>query len=363
MSTISTPDSNRIFEEFSPRKLILQVRSTLLYILSKWWIIILFATVCGIAAGAYYYFKKPMYIAEITFALDEGVTQSPGNGFSELGAELGIGSPFDAGTIFSSITNIVELMQSRLLIEKTLRRSVEIDGKSLLFANFFLDSLEYRKKWMKGSPYYNRKFFSGKGDKKEILFENNTVRNIYQTITALHLKINKKGPGSSVISVICISENELFSKHFLEALLDEVTRYYIETKTQRAKINLALIQKRTDSVKMAYNGALYGRAAFTDAHVNPSRQKASISGERQQTDVQILRTSYVELVRNLENAKTTLMRDTPLIQYLDTPILPLPVIRPNTKNKFILFFLIGGFLMVGYLFMYRGYKYLMIQQR
>lgn len=354
--------SNQVFEEFSPRKLILQVRSSVFYLRSKWIIILSFAIITGIAAAVYYSFKKPNYTAEITFALDEGVTQAGNPDLSELSDALGLPGTFDAGTIFSSMTNIVELMQSRLLIEKTLRSSVIIDNKAVMFADFFLDSLNYREKWLKTSPYPKLNFASNNKSQKETLYENSIVRSIYETLITKNLKIDRKGKGTTIIAVTCISSNELFSKYFLEALLNEVTQYYIETKTQRSKISVEVIQKRTDSIRLAYNKALYGRAAFTDAHINPSRQTVSVTGEKQQTDVQILRASYVELVRSLENAKTSLMRDTPLIQYLDTPILPLRLDKPSVVKKFILFFLIGGFLITGFLLVRKLYNYILLER-
>jgi len=354
--------TTKVFEEFSPRKLVLQLRSSLSYILSKWIIISLFSILTGLAAAFYYSFKKANYTAEITFALDEGVTQNKNSDFSELSDALGLPVSFDAGTIFSSMTNIVELMQSRLLMEKTLRSSVIIEDKTIVFADFFLDSLLYREKWFKNSPYPKLDFSVTKKSNKEALYENSIIKSIYETLITRNLKIDRKGKGTTIIVVTCISSNELFSKYFLEALLNEVTQYYIETKTQRSKISVELIQKRTDSVRQAYNKALYGRAAFTDAHANPSRQTVSVTGEKQQTDVQILRASYVELVRSLENAKTSLMRDTPLIQYLDTPILPLKLDRPNIIKKFVLFFIVGGFLITTFLLMRRLYHYILIER-
>jgi len=167
MTTIHTAtDSTRAFAEFSPGKLILQIRHAGLYLLSKWKKILIFATACGLAIAIYSFFKKPDYVAEITFALDEQASQDNKNGFSELEHELGIVSALDAGAVFSSMTNIVELIQSRLLIEKTLRSSVNIDGKSLVFADFFLDSLDYRDKWLKGTRDYHHNFVSAKKNHK-----------------------------------------------------------------------------------------------------------------------------------------------------------------------------------------------------
>ena len=336
--------------EFSPQQFIIQVRSAGWYILSKWKIILLFGILAGLAGAGYSSLKKPQYIAELTFALDEEVIQTPKSGLSELSEELGISSGgAHAGSVFSSATNILELMQSRLLVEKTLKTSVQVGGRTLLLADFFLDSLDYRDKWMKKSRWYHLNFLSAQADQKETIFRNGIIRAIYETIITKCIKVDKKGKETSIISVTCTSENELFSKYFLEELLNEVTQYYIETKTQRAKMNLGFIQKRTDSVRQAYNSALYGRAEFTDAYINPSRQTPLVTREKQQTDIQILRTSYVELTRSLEAAKTALMRETPLIQYLDMPILPLKVLRSNLIKNILVAFFLGAFLTAAWL--------------
>ncbi len=362
--TAITPNTDmertQVFDGLSPKKIILQIQGALSYLLSKWKIILPLAIACGLALAIYSLFKKPDYVAEITFTLDEEATQSPRNAYSELGEELGLTSP-EAGSVFSSMTNIVELMQSRLLIEKTLRSKTTIDGKSLVFADFFLDSLEYRDKWMKKSPYYHLRFDSTPTDRKAVLFQNGILRNIYETLTGRNIKIEKKGKETSIISVTCVSKHELFSKYFLEALLAEVTQYYIETKTERARQNLNFVQKRTDSVRNAYNAILYGRAAFLDAHTDPARQAPLVLRDKQQTDIQILRASYIELTRSLETARTNLMRETPLIQYVDMPVLPLKTLRSSMLKYFLIGFFVAGFLTAGFLLMRRVYRQIMLQ--
>jgi hypothetical protein len=355
---VANNNNTNTFQEFSPRKFILQVRSTGAYVLSKWWIIIIVAILFGLAGAATAFLKKPLYVAETTFALDDEPVSGSKNSLSKLATELGLEVNVDAGTVFSSITNIVELMQSRLLIEKTLRRTVTIDDKKLLFADFFLDSLNFREKWMKASPYYRIDFLAPKKDKNAILFENSIMRNIYDVITTQLIKIDQKGKGTTIISVTCSSEHELFSKYFLEAWLNEVTHYYIDTKTQKARDFLSFVEKRTDSVRSAYYSSLYGRAAFSDEHMNPNRQIVAVSGEKQQTDVQILKASYVELVKSLETARTSLMQETPLIQFLDVPILPLKTLKPNMIKRFLFAAIAGAFLIIVYFIMRKGYAYI-----
>ena len=345
--------SDRVFDEFSPKKLFFQFKNIVFFVISKWPIILTIALICGSAAAVYTYLKKPTYLAEITFVLDEGIASNSKSAYSKLGEEFGIELGSDAGGVFSSMSNIVELMQSRLLIEKTLKSSVTINGKSLLFADFFLDSLNYREKWMKNNLYKTIDFNTQYKDSKKNIYVNSIINNIYETLVAKNIKIDKKGKGTTIISVSCMTENELFTKYFLEALLNEVTIYYIETKTQRAKMNLEFLQKRTDSINVVYLRSMYGRASFSDSHINASKQVSTVIKDKQQTDIQILRTSYAELVKSLEAAKNSLLQETPLFQFLDTPTLPLKRFNSNVFLNFALSFSISFFMMCGYFLVFK----------
>jgi hypothetical protein len=353
---------DRVFDQFSPKRFILQIRSIFLFILSRWKSVLLAGIVMGLAGIAYSYFKKVDYVAEVTFALDEGAAsaaQNTRNGLSDFTEALGIGQPsYDAGGVFSTPTNIVELMTSRLLIEKTLRSSVDIDGHSISFADFFLDSLEYREKWLKDKQYAGSSFPILGGTRKDTLFENSIFRNIYEILSTKNIKIDKIGKGTTLFDATCTSHNELFSKLFLEALMNQVVRYYVDVKTERAKLNLEFIQKRADSILQAYNKSLYGKAYYNDEHINPILQIAQVAKDKQQTDIQILKATYIDLNHSLESAKTTLIRETPLIQYVDVPILPLKALKSSMTKFFLIGFFAGIMLMGGYFGLRKGWTYL-----
>jgi uncharacterized protein involved in exopolysaccharide biosynthesis len=354
METTNNIELEKLTDDFSPRRFLLQVQSMWGYLLSKWLPVLIVASLLGIAGAIYVSTKDPVYNAEITFALDEEATQKAQNGFVELGEDLGLGTnAVDAsGALFGRMTNIAELMQSRLLVEKTLRSKVTINGKPLVFADFFLDSLQYRNEWMLEAPYDHLVFNSN----KDSLAQNRILGMMYETLLKKYIKVDRKGKETTIVSVSCKTENEAFSKYFLEALVKEVTNYYTETKTQRAKTNLAFIEKRMDSIRPAYNSSLYGRAAFMDAHTNPIRQIATVSSEKQQTDVQILKAAYIELSRGQEAAKIALVRVTPLIQYLDMPILPLKQSGTSGMKFFMIFFIIGAFLTTVFFFIRKVIK-------
>ena len=70
-------------------------------------------------------------------------------------------------------------------------------------------------------------------------------------------------------------------------------------------------------------------AQMNDVNVNPLRQVTRSGVQRKQVDLQANGALYGELLKNLELAKLSLRRETPLIQVVDQPTLPLKKIKPG----------------------------------
>jgi hypothetical protein len=56
------------------------------------------------------------------------------------------------------------------------------------------------------------------------------------------------------------STNELFSKYFTEALVKEVSDFYIDTKSKKSRENMLILERQTDSIRRELNGAITGVA-------------------------------------------------------------------------------------------------------
>jgi hypothetical protein len=145
--------------------------------------------------------------------------------------------------------------------------------------------------------------------------------------------------------------NELFSKRFTEALVKEVSDFYVETRTKKSSDNLGILQHQTDSVWNALNGAISGVASSADANPspNPARLTLRVPAQKRQISVQTNTVILQELVKNLELAKVSLRKETPLIQIIDKPILPLEKEQFGKKKGLIIGGLIGGALIVIFL--------------
>jgi hypothetical protein len=91
-------------------------------------------------------------------------------------------------------------------------------------------------------------------------------------------------------------------------------------------MNMSILQHQTDSIRAELNGAITGVAVANDNTfmLNPALNVNRAPSAKRQVDVQANTAILTELVKQTELAKVTLRKETPLIQVIDRPILPLP---------------------------------------
>ena len=105
---------------------------------------------------------------------------------------------------------------------------------------------------------------------------------------------------------------------------------------------MEILERQTDSIRGELNKAIGGLAVANDNtfNLNPALNVRKIPSAKRQVDVQANTTILTELVKQSELAKVAVRRDTPLIQVLDGPMLPLKKEKLG-KLKGLIF---GGFL-------------------
>jgi hypothetical protein len=162
------------------------------------------------------------------------------------------------------------------------------------------------------------------------------------------LTVAQKDKKISIINIEVKSTDELFSKAFTESIAQEVSGYYIEIKSKKARQNMEILQRQTDSIRAELNGAITGVAAAADNTfgLNPAMMVRKTPGTRRQVDVQANTAILTQLVANLEMAKVSLRKETPLIQVIDRPILPLKKEKVGKLKSLILGGFLAGFLTV-----------------
>lgn len=319
-------------EEITLKEIILKTADWISYFKTKakWIVISTFLT--ALIGGSIAYFDKTTYTAELTLAQEEKGGASGYAGLaSQLGLELGGGN----GGAFVGENNI-ELMKSRNIIEKSLLTSVNIDGKQVLLVNRYIEFNKYREFWIKNNPDLAAVEFKANEDRSTFgITKDSILYSIYKDIKKNSLTVEKIDKKLSIIKVRMTSRDEIFAKHFTEVLVNAASDLYIQTKTQNSRKNLDILESRLDSVKKQLDYNIYAAASSKDQNNNVIRAKGNISFSQKQLNVQVLTTMYGELIKNTEIAKYTLMREEPLIQVIDKPILPLEKTRKGILKNTI----------------------------
>jgi uncharacterized protein involved in exopolysaccharide biosynthesis len=340
----STIDS----DEISLKELILKLQEWWSYLLSQWKLIVSVAFLGSLLGLGYAFIQKPIYKAEFSFVLED---EKSGGG---LGGALGLASQFGldlggggGGGIFAG-DNLLELMKSRSMVQKALLSPINVKGKDQSLADYYILLNEMRKGW-EGKAHLESLNYPINADiSKFNRVQDSVLMGIHQDIIKNLLSVAKVDKKLSILKVEVKSEDEIFSKAFTEALVREVSQFYVETKTKKSAANVAILQHQTDSVRNQLNRAISGVAQSNDdvPNLNASRQVLRSSGQQRQIDVQANTAILTELVKNLELSKLSLRKETPLIQVIDKPILPLPVERFGKAKGILLGGFLAGFLVV-----------------
>jgi hypothetical protein len=286
--------------------------------------------------------EKPIYTASLTFVLED--EKSGGlSGALGITSQFGLDMGGSGGGIFSG-SNLLELFKSRKMVEQTLLNPVNIHGKIISFAEWFIEIAQWRKAWEDKMEYKNIQFLPNGNRSNFSRVQDSILEIIYKDLSTSNLVVAQKDKKVSILSVELKSTNELFAQLFTEAIAKEVSDFYVLTKSKKANINMSILQRQTDSVRIELNRAITGVAIENDKAfgLNSALNVRRVPSASRQVDVQANTALLTILAQQSELAKVALRKETPLIQIIDHPILPLRKERFGKLNAIM----IGGFLAV-----------------
>ncbi|MCL7988616.1 lipopolysaccharide biosynthesis protein [Sphingobacterium sp. lm-10] len=325
-------------DEIALKDLFIYIGKGVKYLLSKWYIILVFALL-GSAAG--YYLaksKEVLYTGTTTFIL-EGNNAGSASGLAALGgmAAGGIGG---ADGLFQG-ESLFELYKSRSILRKTLMR--KIDTVELFVQKFyqinkdFRESLEERPEL--AAKITDTEFFLAP-DSLESRTRDSILLRVCDKISESYIEVDKLNKKANLIYVTVSAEDEVFAKRFNEELVNNVNEFYLETKGGISRENIATLQLKVDSVRRAMSRSISSSQSVTDytPNLNPTRQSLrSIPLQEAQLSTESSRGVLAELTRNLEQAKIALSKEAPIIKIVDEVMFPLPINRAS-----MMLFSIGG---------------------
>ena len=325
--------------ELTFRDLILFIRANIIYLISRY-VIILICVSLGIILGfVYAYFSPKMYTAEVNVVSEA----NEGGGIGALNM-LGLGSEQNPGVFTGD--NLVWLYQSQTMIKSTFLTQAKIgkDADELLINQFIQSSPEVEefieKQKDKGKVV---QFDSSDSTIESLNIEQNRLLNFaYRTIVNDYLTVETEEKTKGIIKVSLSHYEESFALNFVMNLVKKVNNYYIETTTSKYKDQVRILESKVENFDAELNKSLSNVATSVEniPYANPNLKSLSVPTQRSSVDVQKSSTSYIQTLQQLEAAKIRLAEQTPLIQIVDKPTYPLSIEKINPIKTS----LIGGIL-------------------
>lgn len=326
---------------------------------SKLFFIIIFST-C-LVSFAYWYALNSNFKASTTFIVEE--SSSKGGGLSGIASQFGVdlGSVMGgSGSSLFSGDNIFEIIKSRKIIEKVLLSKTEEMGNShpITMADFYM-SITGLGKTLENSNI-NKKtlnFANLNPDESHSIVQDSVLNIIYNKLILENIFVEKQNKKSTLITISVNSSNQLFSKLFSERLLKETSELYIDIKVGNLSKSVSKIQRKADSLESVLqiisNKSTKLNLPIQEKLLNENtgitlQKENSLSSfsynnaapiEQNQRSRTVAFTLYGEVVKNLETLKISLLNQTPIIQTLDLPRLPLK----DTKTSVLIIMIVGFF--------------------
>lgn len=319
---MSSSKSNLPADQLSPQEILVKAIE-IKNILIKNWLLVVASAAAGFGIGFALDLltKKPdTYFANITFNLGGSSSNASMGGFGGIAASMGMGSTPDAN-IFTG-ENFNYFVKSRPVLERTLMKYVDIRGKKVLLANFFIDSSGIKMdEWEDIEPMHTFKFVTNKPDSFNL--------DERKALNALVAKLNANaevGPidrKSSFISVGVTTQSPLLSQDLVENLLKTVEELYTENQTAKTRKIMNMYKRRTDSLSFVLGRTESQLAKTTDENlfvIDPQAKSQANKLTRNSTFVQNL---YTQSLVEYDNLRLTLIRETPLFTIIEPVQSPL----------------------------------------
>jgi hypothetical protein len=325
--------------EISVKELLQKLIAVWRYLVSKSAFILsigLFGSVLGLSIALLTPIK---YISRISFVADEA--KSMNSGLASLAGQFGLDLAGSSGGGIFSGDNLLIFLRSEGLIRQAMLTLYDSSGKVTL-ADQYASVYKYKRKWAKDEEIGPVDFSAY----RNIAFPRKEDSLLQVVIMAISKELSVARPEkkATFVEVSVKTRDELLSKLFVERLVNIGTERYIQSKTKVKAANVALLQKRADSIGSLLNSTTYKAAASQQAlvDVNPALRTIPVASEISSREKMMLATIFAEVVKNLELAKFTLSQEMPVIQVVDNSFFPLK----KEKESKVAWTLLGGLIAV-----------------
>jgi len=324
MENISNNIQQPTSDEISLKELLDKIKAFFRYLRTKWLQLFIAGIVGGLLGLGYYYIQSPKYEAVCTFVLDEKTVG--GGGLSSLASSFGVdvgGILGGGGSLFAN-DNLLDILQSRRIVETVLLSEVDTAKNThITLADLYLEFSKLKKKYDKKERTAGVHYYGYSDRDKFSPVQDSILYDIYKRVIKKNFSVDRTNKKTQIFKIAVNAKSEVFCKLVAERVAEETKKLYVTVKTGTLQRNVDRLQAKADSLLNLLNGKYYDLAETQIVNPNPTIKTIGLPTKMAARNELVISTLYTEIIKNLETAKTSLMMQTPNIQNLDTPRLPL----------------------------------------
>lgn len=347
-------------EEIQIGPLWTNIKQTTRYVISKWYVLLIFIAAISVLSMVYVWWYGTKYIATTSFAV-EGETASSGLLSSSLSLANQLGLQGSAAKNQTYNNNFfATLIQSRRVIKGSLMEEAVMDGKKDLLANHYINLYHWRtgslihKGWNK-IPRLKDLYFHEKPLEQLTPLEDSVMNVIFESIIENNLIVTYDATTPFNVATFNTRSRD-FSMWMMKNMVDKAATYYMDNVYSLNKKNFNVADYRADSLAKTLKGLDYRVANLRDISNNVIRQKGMLDVNAATRDQGLLVTQYSAAVNNLELAKVTLLTTAPILQVIDDPVFSTEVSFVRWYIALIVAVLLGIFIGIIFLVISRAVK-------
>ncbi len=297
----------------------------------RYWKWVLVITIPFVIFFIYKAFSTPpTYLAELTFMVNEDDGNALG-GMSAILGQFGFGG---VGGGKNNLDKILELAKSRRIVQEVLFEKISLNNKEDYIANHLIDTYDFHEEWAEDTtgldgfrfdhdslPAFSR---SGKRALKIMygkLIGSKDIEGLYKTgydevtgIMRLHVK----------------TINESLSIQTTKLLYGRLSKFYVTKTVEKQQQTYNVMKNKVDSLRILMLQKESALAVFKDSNLGLYTKKAQLQESRLMRDIRLYNEMYLVSLKNFEIADFSLRNETPFIQLIDEPIIPL---KPDVESK------------------------------
>jgi uncharacterized protein involved in exopolysaccharide biosynthesis len=168
-----------------------------------------------------------------------------------------------------------------------------------------------------------------------------------------------EGESDNTLTISIEMQDPLVTALLADSVVKSLTKYVIDYRTQKAKVDLKFMEERHAEAEERYKKAQQTLANFQDQNQNITLASAKTTEQRLQSEYTLAFNVYNGLAQQLEQSKIKVQEKTPVFKVINPATVPLKKSKPKTSLLLVAMVFLGGFAGIGIIFgkiIYKNFK-------